>query len=75
LFTKICLTTYLTEYSRFEILTKLDTLKEDTGKSCGRRGFYGRYIFGTNLEIGKYILRLHNGNNRDLTTKLRLPPA
>jgi hypothetical protein len=57
------------EYSRFEILTKLDTLKEDTVKVAEVKEDFMEDIFsGTNLEKSGSIFRGFTiGNNRDLT--------
>jgi hypothetical protein len=57
------------EYSKFEVLTKLDTLKEDTVKVAEVKEDFIEDIFaGTNLEKSGSIFRGFTvGNNRDLT--------
>ncbi len=57
------------EYSKFEVLTRLDTLKKDTVKVAEVKEDFMEDIFaGTNLEKSGSIFRGFTvGNNRDLT--------
>lgn len=57
------------EYSKFEVLTQLDTLKKDTVKVAEVKEDFIEDIFsGTNLEKSGSIFRGFTiGNNRDLT--------
>lgn len=57
------------EYSRFEVLTTLDTLKEDTVKVAEvKDDFIDDIFLGTDLEKSGSIFRGFTiGNNRDLT--------
>jgi len=57
------------EYSRFEVLTELDTLKQDTVKVAEIKDDFIEDIFsGTDLEKSGSIFRGFTiGNNRDLT--------
>ena len=57
------------EYSKFEVLTKLDTLKKDTVEVAEVKEDFMEDIFaGTNLEKSGSIFRGFSiGNNRDLT--------